>query len=69
MQYQLCKLPDLSKAFQKMKAIEGSEKRKELRIQELTREFAGKGFSLGLSESLARERYLLIHKNNFGSKL
>lgn len=69
MQYQICKLPDLKKAFAKMKAIEGSEKRREAAIQELTKYFLAKGCSLGLAESLARERYLLIHKNNFGSKL
>lgn len=58
-----CKLPDLGRAFAKMKSQEASEKRKAAMIEELTHGFLMQGKSLGLAECLAREKYLLIHKN------
>lgn len=57
-----CKLPDLGKAFAKMKSQEASEQRKRIALEELTREFLAAGKSLGLAECLAREKYKLIHK-------
>lgn len=60
----LTTLPNIGKSASKyLSASLNEEKRKLEAIAELKREFLGKRFSEFLAENLARERYLLIHKN------
>lgn len=57
-------LPNIGKSATKfLSASLNEEKRKQDAIAELKREFLGNGFSEFMAENLARERYLLIHKN------
>lgn len=55
---------NLGQSFEKMKAMEAAEQRKQAVIQEFKNAFLRQGFSLFMASNLAAEKYKQIHKND-----